>query len=136
MFLLDTDVISQRTKLKPNPAVMAWLSKTAHTDLWISAVSVEEIRYGIEMLDPGKRRNEIERWLEQDILVRFADRILPVDSAVANRCGSIIAAAVKERHNPDLADALIAATALVHGLKVATLNRRHFEKLPVDLVSY
>ena len=136
MFLLDTDVVSQRPKLKPNPAVIAWLSATSEADLRISVVTVQEIRLGIEKLDAGRRRREIAQWLEDDLLVRFNGRILPIDASVADQCGRLIAAANRRKHNPDLGDALIAATALVHGLQVATLNRRHFEPLGVDLAKF
>lgn len=136
MFLLDTNIVSQRPKLKPNPAVMAWLSSTNEADLRISAITIQEIRLGIERLDAGRRRREIEQWLEGDLLARFAGRILPVDAVVADQCGRLIAAANERKHNPDLGDALIAATAVVHGLQVATLNRKHFEPLGVALVHF
>lgn len=136
MFLLDTDVVSQRLKARPNPAVMAWLQGVHSLDLRVSAVTIEEIRYGAERMPPGRRRREIAQWLENDLLIGFADRILPIDAAIADRCGQMIAAAKHKQHNPELEDALIASTALIHGLKVATLNRKHFEKLSVELVQF
>jgi predicted nucleic acid-binding protein len=136
MFLIDTNVVSQRTKLKPNPAVVTWLLATNEADLRVSAITIQEIRLGIERLDAGRRRREIERWLEDDLLHRFAGRILPVDAVVADQCGRLIATANRQKHNPDLSDALIAATAVVHGLQIATLNHKHFEPLGSDLVEF
>ncbi len=86
------------------------------------------------MLALGSKRREIEAWLERDILIGFRDRIIPADSIIADICGRLVAKAKRERHTPDLADALIAATAMVHHLTVATLNRTHFERLGVELV--
>jgi predicted nucleic acid-binding protein len=136
MFLLDTDVLSQRAKLRPNIAVMTWMKRIAARDMWISSITIEEARLGAEMLDPGGKRREIEAWLEQDILIGFRERILPVDAVVAETCARLLAKAKSEKHNPDLADALIAATAVVHGLTVATLNRKHFVGLGVELVEF
>jgi predicted nucleic acid-binding protein len=115
---------------------MAWLSQVHQEDMWTSAVTIQEIRFGAETMDAGRRRSEIEAWLNDDLLITFASKILPVDAAVADQCGRMIAAAKKAKHNPDLADALIAATAVVHGLKIATLNRKDFEKLGVKLVTF
>lgn len=136
MFLLDTDVLSQRPKERPNVSVMSWMKGVPADNLWISSVTIEELRFGTELLDAGKRRREIEAWLEQDILAGFRARIIPVDTVIADTCGRLVAKAKRERHMPDLADALIAATAVVRGLTVATLNRTHFERLGVDLVEF
>jgi predicted nucleic acid-binding protein len=136
MFLLDTDVLSQRPKARPNATVMSWMRGIPAEALWISAITIEEVRFGVELLDPGRRRREIEAWLEQDILIGFRERIIPVDGIVADTCGRLVAKAKREKHNPDLADALIAATAVVHRLTIATLNRDHFERLGVELVEF
>jgi predicted nucleic acid-binding protein len=136
-YLLDTNVVSQRPKAQPHPKAMAWLLRTPAEDMRISAITIQEVRYGAESMDPGRRRRDVEEWLERDLLIGFADRILPVDAAVADECGRLIVTAKKkEKHNASLDDALIAATARVHGLQVATLNRTHFEKLGVDMVEF
>ena len=87
-------------------------------------------------MDPGRKRRNLEDWIEKGLLVGFVGRIFVVDAAVADDCGRLIVAAKKQHHNPSLDDALIAATARVHGLKIATLNRSHFEKLDVELVDF
>jgi predicted nucleic acid-binding protein len=78
----------------------------------------------------------VEAWLEEDLLRGFADRILAVDAVVADFCGRLIVEAIGQGHTPGLGDVLIAATARVHGLQVATLNRQHFERLGVELVKF
>ncbi len=133
-YLLDTDVLSQTVKAHPNLAVMAWLTTQPAQDLHISAITIHEIRLGSESMTEGRKRREIEDWLDQDIVIGFKDRILPIDADVANACARIIVTATKQAHNPSLEDALIAATARVHNLRVATLNRKHFKRLGVDLV--
>lgn len=133
-YLLDTDVISQRLKPIPNARVMAWMQQVDVRDLYLSSMTLFEIRTGIESMDPGKKRNAIDRWLVQDLLPVFQDRILPVDAAVANECGLLVARSIQAGHTPGVEDALIAATAIVHRLELATLNRKHFEKLGVSLV--
>jgi predicted nucleic acid-binding protein len=136
-YLLDTDVLSQWPKAIPHPKAMAWLRTVPAHEIRISAITIQEVRYGTESMDPGRKRTNLEGWLERDLLIGFADRILPVDAKVADECGRLIfEAKTKEQHNPSLDDALIAATARVHGLKVATLNRKHFAKLGVDLVEF
>lgn len=136
MFLLDTNVISQRPKPTPHPAVMAWLQRTPDSLLRISAITIQEIRFGAASLPPSRKRTHIEAWLEQDILRNFADRILPVDAVVADACGRLLAEQKRKNYTPAPSDALIAATAIVHGLTIATLNRKHFEPLGVALVRF
>ena len=136
MYLLDTNVASQRTKIEPVASVMAWLRDVPSSRLFLSVITIQEIRSGIEWMPDGRKRRSIEEWLERDVLVRFADRLLPVDIAVADLCGRIIVEARRAKHTPTLDDALIAATARVHGFKLATLNRHHFERLGVELVKF
>ncbi len=84
----------------------------------------------------GRRRRALEAWLEDSLLRGFADRILAVDAVTADLCGRLIAEATSQGHTPALGDALIAATARVRGLKLATLNKRHFRTLGVELVDF
>ena len=106
------------------------------SSLALSAMSIHEIRQGIELVDVGAKRKAIEIWLQDFVLRQFAGRILPVDVAVADVSARLVVAAKKEGHTAELADALIAATAKVHGLRIATLNSKHFEWLDVDLVKF
>jgi predicted nucleic acid-binding protein len=135
-YLLDTNVVSQRPKARPNPQVVAWLLQTPEEDTCISAVTIQEIRFGLEEMDPGKKRDVVQLWLENYVLGSFRQRILPVDIAVADECGRLMSRAKRQNHTPSLADALIAATAIVHGLSVVTLNTRHFKPLGVEMVKF
>jgi predicted nucleic acid-binding protein len=135
-YLLDTDVISQATKAKPHTEVLTWLRDRQDSELWLSAITIEELRFGLELLPKGKRRRELESWLEDRILHRFAGRILPVEERVADKCGRLFAAAKLAGDNLDMGDVFIAATASVHDLKIATLNRKHFDGLGVELVKF
>jgi predicted nucleic acid-binding protein len=134
--LLDTDVVSQLTKDVPHPRAYAWLKLAIDEDLYLSAISVEEIREGIEMMDPGHKKRRLDRWLTDEVLTDYRERILPIGVEIADLCGRILAADEKKGFHPDVSDAYIAATARVHGMSVATLNRKHFERLGVDFVEF
>jgi toxin FitB len=134
--LLDTDVISQLTKETPHPRAYKWLTAAIDEDLYLSAISVEEIREGIEMMDPGQKKRRLDRWLTDEVLTDYTERILPIGVEVADLCGRILAAEEKKGFHPDVSDVYIAATARVHGMSVATLNRKHFERLGVELVQF
>jgi predicted nucleic acid-binding protein len=135
-FLLDTNVVSQTSKLQPNVAVMNWWKLQDELSLMLSAIVFQELRFGIEMLQPGSKRDRLKEWLEIRLRSEFSDRILPVTGEIAEVSGRLIADRKKDAHTLDPADALIAATALVHGFQVATLNRKHFEHLGVELVEF
>ncbi len=122
-YLLDTNVVSElRRGLKCDPKVRTWVDDTPHDLMFVSVLTLGEIRAGIE----SKRRRDvaqaeaIERWLDA-VTERFAGRILPVTATEADRWGRI----PLQGQMPDV-DGLIAATALVHGLTVVTRNTSHF----------
>ena len=115
---------------------MAWMVRIDPADLYLSAVSLAEIRFGIEEMNPGRKRDRFEFWLDTDLRRGFSARILMVDAVVAEEAGRLISVAKNKGAKPELADALIAATARIHGLRIATLNRKHFEKLGVELVKF
>ena len=135
-YLLDTDVVSQYTKLPPNPRVDAWVQRTDDRDLYISGITFAELWYGINLLPPGKRRAELENWIEDELYMQFFNRVVFFDFDVAKRYGSLMARAKKNGYNPNAMDCLIAATAVANGMVVATLNRKDFKKLGVELVEF
>jgi predicted nucleic acid-binding protein len=135
-FLLDTSVVSQTVKAQPHSGVLQWWAERREAELLISAVTIHELRYGIELLHEGTRRRELEAWLTDRVLPDFAGRILPVDEAVADLSGRLLAREKKNKRTAEIDDVLIAATASVHGLQVVTLNRTHFEGLGVKLVEF
>jgi toxin FitB len=135
-YLLDTDVVSQYTKLPPNPRVDDWVQRTDDSDLYISGITFAELWYGVSFLPAGKRRAELENWLEDDLCMQFFNRIVSFDLEVAKRYGSLMARAKKNGYNPNAMDGLIAATAAANGMAIATLNRKDFQKLGVELVEF
>lgn len=126
MFILDTNVVSELRKAKAgkaDPHVAAWAGSVAAGSLYLSAIAILELETGVlqkERSDPAQGAL-LRAWLEQYVLPAFEGRVLPVDAAVAQRCARL--------HAPDPRaerDALIAATALVHGMTVVTRNVSDF----------
>src|SRR4051812_25898829 len=111
-FLLDTNVISELVRPRPDPHVTGWIDETDERLLYLSVLTLGEIRNGIMRLPDPRRRVELERWLDSSLALRFSDRILPVDMAVADRWGRLSAEAVVRRAPLPVIDALLAATAL------------------------
>lgn len=128
MYLLDTDVVSEPKRARPDPGVMAWLDAQLSTDLHLSVVNVGELRRGVLRLTPGPRRDELDGWLSQ-LVTRFSDRILPVDLDVMDRWAALAEAQRAAGRSTGMTDELIAATAEAHGLTIVTRNLKHFEHL-------
>lgn len=128
MFLVDTNVVSELRKVRSGKAAAAvadWAAELPAARLFISVITLHELEHGVllaERADPAQGR-VLRAWLDESVPAAFAERILPVDEAVARRAAGL--------HVPDPApfrDALIGATALVHGMTVATRNVRDFER--------
>lgn len=134
--LLDTVVISQRIKPNPDERVMRWLSQLHEEEAFLSVVTLQELRTGVDLLPAGRKRRDIESWLTSGVRQRYAGRILPITEEIANECGRLIARGKLQGALPETNDALLAATALVHGLQIATLNRKHFERLGVKVAGF
>lgn len=128
MFLLDTVVVSEFRKARPSPRAVAWLRNQREDDLFLSVITLGEIERGIPRADDMAFRQRLTRWLE-DTERRFADRLLHVTPAIARRWGRWSA-----EHGRAGADVLIAATADIHGLRVATRNVTDFERFGVGVV--
>lgn len=127
MYLLDTNVISELRRPRPNRAVLAWLSGLAPDQVFLSAVTIGELQAGVENARQGDsaRAAEIENWVDR---VVESYNVLPMDGPTFRRWARLM-----HRQPPDLIpDAMIAATALIHNLTVATRNLRDFERLGVS----
>jgi predicted nucleic acid-binding protein len=118
-FLLDTNIPSEFRNPRPEPRVVEWIDSVTEDSVFISVITLGEIRKGCELLNFGKRRKELEQWIEVEVREWFADRILPVKDAIAERWGRLEA-----QHQ-------IAATALEHGLTLVTRNVNDFRGLGV-----
>lgn len=125
-YLLDTNVVSEWTKPRPNPGVVDWLANVDEDAVYLSVVTLAELRHGIERLSPGKRRTQLDEWLRADLPLRFEHRILPVDAAVADQWGHVVARSESNGRPIHAMDALIAATAEVHSLTLVTRNASDF----------
>jgi toxin FitB len=126
-FLLDTNVVSEWIKPRPNPSLIAWLEEVDEDRTFLSVVTLTELRYGIERMAPGKRRNRLENWLQHELSLRFEERILNIDSAVAHACGRLVAQREKLGRPMEAMDAYLAATAEVHHLTLVTRNDFDFQ---------
>lgn len=133
-FLLDTNVISEWTKPRPNRGVIDWLVSADEDRAFLSVITLAELRHGVERMAPGRRRESLDAWVQNDILVRFEGRILGITPAIADAWGRLMARAQAMGRTPSVMDTWIAATALVHELAVVTRNGSDFEPLGVKLV--
>ena len=123
-YLLDTNIVSETVRRNPNKAVIAWLDHLPGEVLYVSVLTLGEIRKGIEALADRKRREKFRLWLEHELPAWFDGRVLPVDLAVADRWGRLLA----EVGRPvPTTDSLLAATALHHELRLVTRNSGDFE---------
>ncbi|MGH9883059.1 MAG: type II toxin-antitoxin system VapC family toxin [Pyrinomonadaceae bacterium] len=119
-FLLDTNVISELVKPRPEVNVTDWIEGTDESLLYLSVLTLGEIRRGIAALPQSRRRATLEAWLDKDLRTRFEDRILIIDQGVADRWGLLTAAARNSGIVLPVIDGLLAATALEHNLTLAT----------------
>jgi predicted nucleic acid-binding protein len=122
-YLLDTNVLSELTRPKPSAKVVRWFREVPSEALHVSVLTLGEIRAGVERLAPGARREKLRLWLETELPGWFEERVLPVDTGVADRWGRLVAEA--GRSVPAI-DGLLAATALHHGLRLVTRNVADF----------
>lgn len=134
MYLLDTNVISESTKGLRNPNVTAWFESHVPSELFLSVMTIAELRNGIERLPAGRRKARYEAWLVQDVISGFARNILSIDLDVADLCGHLMARIHQDRVKAIGIDVYIAATAKVHGLTILTRNTRDFDGLGVPTV--
>jgi toxin FitB len=121
-FLLDTNVISELIKPQPDGNVLRWIAETDEAVLFLSVLTLGEIRNGIEKLNSGKRRGRLESWLTVDLRLRFQERILTIGEGIAQRWGALSATAAKKGRPVPVIDGLLAATALHHDLMLVTRN--------------
>ena len=124
-FLVDTNVFSESTKPQPAPLVQAWLAERS-VDLYVSTLTIGELRFGIEKLPPGKRRAKLQSWLNRTCEI-MDGRILSVSTSVAHVWGQLRAKWTAEGVTMPAVDGLIAATASRHGLVVVTRNEKNFD---------
>lgn len=135
MILIDTNVISELWKAEPNPDVLAWIDAQAIETLYLSAVTVAELRFGLATMPEGKRRTIYQERLENEVLPAFTGRVLPFDLAASQAYADLMAGARLAGKAIGKADGYVAATASACGFMVATRDINPFEAAGVRFVS-
>lgn len=124
-YLIDTNVLSELRKRAPNQTVMQWMAERPAVTLYLSVLTLGELRKGIETLSESRRKRVLSEWLETDLPAFFGGRILPVDTEVADRWGRMVA---RSHHPLPAIDSLLAATAMTHRLTLVTPNVHDFQQ--------
>ena len=131
-YLLDTNVLSELRRKTPNAGVVGWFAQRPASTLFLSVLTLGELRKGIEGMADADRRTTLLDWLEAELPIFFTGRILPIDAQVADRWGRLVAAA--GRPVPAI-DSLLAATAAHHGLSLVTRNVRDFTDFGLEVIN-
>jgi tRNA(fMet)-specific endonuclease VapC len=134
-YLLDTCVVSELVAKRPNPRVIQWIDQTDETDLYLSVLTIGEIRKGVEKLPDSERKSMLDLWLRDQLLVRFKDRLLPIDAHVMLQWGQLTGVLEMEGKTMGAIDSLIAATALHGGLTLVTRNEADFQHTGVPILN-
>jgi predicted nucleic acid-binding protein len=134
-YLVDTDIPSELTRDRPDGRVAEFLKNAGKSSMFLSVMTVGEICKGIAALPAGQRRAALRDWLDSDVRAWFAERILPVTEAIAERWGHLASAAKKRGVAVAVVDGVITATALQHDLTLVTRNVRDFAGLGVQLLN-
>jgi predicted nucleic acid-binding protein len=132
-FLLDTNAVSEWVKPRPNPGLIAWMESSDEDRIFISVISLAELRDGVERMTAGRRRSRLEQWLLHELPLRFESRILPVDTQVAEAWGRTVSRSEAAGRPIGAMDAFLAATAETHRLTLVTRNVSDFPLLKAVL---
>lgn len=133
-YLLDTCVLSELVKIKPEPNVITWIDAQSEDSMYVSSITIGELLRGIARLHDSKRKTELITWVNQ-IREGMANRILPFDHSTADSWAEMCADAEKQGKSLSAFDSLIAGTALKHNLAIVTRNTRDFEVATVKLIN-
>lgn len=134
MIILDTNVLSAMMRRDPDPAVADWLDRQPAETLWTTAITVFEVRFGLELLAAGRRRRQLEEAFGRAIEEDFEGRILPFDQSAAWEASTLAATRRRAGRPVEFRDTQIAGIAIARRATLATGNRRHFADLPVKIV--
>ena len=134
-WLLDTNILSELRRLRPDPKVVAFVSNSPLEQLHISVVTLAEIRFGIELVSDPNRRAELHEWLTHKMRPMFDGRVLPITEEILLKWRLLVEEGRKTGHTFSQPDLMIAATALHHGLTVVTRDRSDYDKALVPVVN-
>jgi predicted nucleic acid-binding protein len=134
-FLLDTNVVSEWARPQPHRGVIAWLAEADEDAVFLSVVTLAELRRGVDRLPGGRRRERLEVWLRDELPLRFTGRLLGIDEGVADAWGRLVARSEASGRAISAMDGFIAATAVVHGLSLVTRNVADFRGVLPTIVN-
>ena len=134
MILLDTNVLSALMRQNPDTAVVHWLDRQPRTSVWTTAITVFEIRFGLQVMAAGKRRSSLLEAFDRLLTELIQGRIAPFDAAAAKEAADLMAARQKNGRSGELRDTMIAGIALASRATIATRNVKHFEDIPTFVV--
>ncbi|HEY5618933.1 MAG TPA: type II toxin-antitoxin system VapC family toxin [Vicinamibacterales bacterium] len=135
MIVLDTNVLSALMRQRPDPEVIEWLDQQPRSSVWTTAVTVLEIRFGLQILPAGKRRSALLQAFEVVLFDKIEQRIAALDLEAARRAADLMAVRHRKGRPGDLRDTMLAGIVLAHHATLATRHTRHFEDLSVPVVS-
>jgi predicted nucleic acid-binding protein len=135
MIVLDTNVLSALMRRTPDPQVVAWLDAQPRTSVWITVITVLEVRLGLQILPAGKRRTMLTSAFKTMLEDKIEQRIAPFDAVAAEQAGTLMATRHRKGRPGELRDTMVAGIVLVHHATLATGNSRHFSDLPVRVVN-
>jgi len=134
-FLIDTNVISEITRPIPDPRVVSFLHETDEDRMFISVITLGELRRGVALKEDGRTKSALDAWLRLDLRERFVGRIVDVTAEVADLWGELMATAKRQGTSLHAMDGFLAATALVHHKTLVTRNIKDFASFDVPLLN-
>jgi len=134
-YLFDTNVLSELTAKNPDASVVAWVENIDQENIFLSVVAIGELKKGIEKLPGSKKKKDLISWLENDLLVRFGERIIPLDLPVMLVWGTMVAELEKAGTPLPAIDTLLAASLSQRGLTLVTRNTKDFEPAGIPLIN-
>jgi len=134
-YLLDTNIISELISNTPNKNVVNFILKLEEESLYLSVITIGEIKAGIEKLDNSKKKEKLLNWLENDLLIRFEHRIVDIDTEVMLKWGFITAKLKKEGKPLPIMDSLIGSTAQAKNLVLLTRNEKDFKNFDIKVIT-
>jgi toxin FitB len=135
VFLLDTNCISELVRVEPHPRVIAWARSVDENQLYLSVLTLGEIRKGATLLPASRRRSQLEHWLDIDLPAQYAERLLAITADIAEVWGRVAGEAQLRGTPTAIIDGLIGATAMHHDLTLVTRNVRDFRMWEVQIAN-
>jgi predicted nucleic acid-binding protein len=134
-FLLDTNVVSEWVKPRPDPGVTTWLAEVDEDRVFLSVITLAELRHGIQRMSQGIRRNRLKTWLAEELRDRFEQRVLTIDAPTADAWGFVMARGQARGRSISTMDGFLVATAIRHDMTLVTRNVTDFEQLDIRLIN-